>query len=61
LTDDFKSLLNEYESVFPKDLPPPPPERLVLHRIDLKPGTVPQSKRPYRNSPAEMQEVEKVI
>lgn len=55
LPDAFKELVNEYESVFPTDLPPVPPDRLITHKIDLKPGAEPIHKRPYRMSPDELE------
>ena len=44
-------LLKDYDDVFPTDLPVGlPPERAVMHGIDLIPGSKPISKPPYRLS-----------
>jgi hypothetical protein len=51
------SVVCEFSDVFPKDLPGLPPERDVEFVIELKPGTTPISRRPYRmppNEPAEL-------
>jgi hypothetical protein len=41
----------EYPDVFPGDLPSMPPDRDIEFVIELQPGTVPISKRPYRWHP----------
>ena len=47
-------VVNEFEDVFPKDLPGLPPDREIEFAIDLAPGTAPVSKAPYRLAPVEM-------
>ena len=50
-------VVNEFEDVFPKDLPGLPPDREIEFAIDLAPGTAPVSKAPYRLAPVEMKEL----
>jgi hypothetical protein len=38
----------EFSDVFPKDLPGMPPNRDVEFTIELRPGTAPISRRPYK-------------
>jgi hypothetical protein len=47
----------EFPDVFPEDLPGLPPERDVEFVIELKPGTVPISRRSYRMPPNELAEL----
>jgi len=47
----------EYADVFSDDLPGMPPDRDIEFFIELQPGTVPISKRPYRMSPKELVEL----
>ena len=47
----------EYTDVFPDDLPGMPPDRDIEFVIELKPGTAPISKRPYRMPPNELTEL----
>jgi hypothetical protein len=49
----------EYPDVFPDDLPGMPPERDIEFIIDLRPGTAPIAKRPYRMSVDELEELKK--
>jgi hypothetical protein len=42
--------------VFPKELPNLPPDRDVEFTIELVPGTMPISRRPYRMPPNELAE-----
>jgi hypothetical protein len=51
----------EYPDVFPEELPGMPPDRDVEFVIDLLPGTVPISKRPYRMSSTQLIEFKKQI
>ena len=51
------SVVNEYQDVFPEELPGLPPEREVGFGIDLLPGTAPISQAPYRMAPAELKEL----
>ncbi|KAL8123938.1 hypothetical protein AgCh_011805 [Apium graveolens] len=41
-------VVNEFEDVFPQDLPGLPPDRVIEFAIELAPGTMPLSKAPYR-------------
>ena len=50
-------VVNEYQDVFPEELPGLPPEREVDFTIDLLPGTAPISQAPYRMAPAELKEL----
>jgi hypothetical protein len=50
-----------FPDVFPEELPRMPPERKVEFVIDLLPGTAPISKRPYRLSVEELQELKKQL
>ena len=47
----------EYADVFPYDLPGMPLDRDIESIIELQPGTVPISKRPYRMPPKELAEL----
>ncbi|XP_074373818.1 uncharacterized protein LOC141714185 [Apium graveolens] len=46
-------VVNEFEDVFPKDLPGLPPNREMKFAIDLAPDTAPVSKAPYRLAPVD--------
>jgi hypothetical protein len=50
-------VVNEFEDVFPEDLPGLPPDRAVEFSIELEPGTAPISRRPYRMPPKELAEL----
>jgi len=49
-------VLTEFSDVFPKELPVLPPVRELDLTIELKPGTQPISKTPYRMTTPELQE-----
>ena len=51
----------EFLDVFPEELPGIPPTRAVEFVIDLKPGTVPIAKRPYKMPPHELLELKEEI
>jgi hypothetical protein len=51
------SVVCEFSDVFPEDLPRLPPERDVEFVIELKPGTAPISRQPYRMPPNELAEL----
>jgi hypothetical protein len=53
--------LEIFPDVFAEELPGMPPERKVEFVIDLLPGTVPISKRPYRMSVEELKELKKQL
>ncbi|KAI3717316.1 hypothetical protein L1987_68865 [Smallanthus sonchifolius] len=50
-------VVNQFEDVFPDELPGVPPEREVEFGIDLIPGAKPVAKAPYRLAPPEMKEL----
>ncbi|KAA0037817.1 pol protein [Cucumis melo var. makuwa] len=50
-------VVRDYPDVFPEELPGLPPHREVEFAIELKPGTVPISRAPYRMAPAELKEL----
>ena len=53
-----EDVLNRYQNVMPEDLPNElPPRREVDHKIEVKPGTEPPSKAPYRLSQKELEEL----
>ncbi|KAL8089132.1 hypothetical protein AgCh_038782 [Apium graveolens] len=50
-------IVNEFEDVFPENLPGLPPDREIEFAIELTPGTAPVSKASYRLAPVEMKEL----
>jgi hypothetical protein len=50
-------VVKEFVDVFPEELPGMPPERELEFTIDLKPGTEPIARTPYRMSTPELQEL----
>jgi len=58
----LKTLLGQYEDVFPEGLPPGmPPDRNVVHPISLEPGAKPAYRPMYRLSPEEKEECKKQV
>ena len=55
----WNSIVTEYSDVF--EPPGMPAERDTVHRIELKPGSVPPYKRQYRVSAAELAEVRRQL
>ena len=56
------SLLQEFDDVFPDELPQGlPPLRGIEHRIDLIPGAPLPNRAPYRTNPEETKEIERQI
>ena len=56
------NLLQEYEDVFPAELPPGlPPIRGIEHQIDLIPGATLPNRAPYRTNPEETKEIQRQI
>src|SRR3954466_2135557 len=55
------AVVRDFTDVFPEELPGIPPIRNVEFIIDLKPGTVPIAKRPYKMPPHELLELKKEI
>jgi hypothetical protein len=50
-------VVREFADIFPEELPGMPPERELEFTIDLKPGTEPIARTPYRMSTPELQEL----
>ena len=50
-------VVRDFPDVFPEELPGVPPDRDVEIVIDLVPGTVPISRRPYKMAPLELAEL----
>ncbi|XP_073367875.1 uncharacterized protein [Aegilops tauschii subsp. strangulata] len=58
----LSSLLQEFQDVFPDELPPGlPPLRGIEHRIDLIPGAPLPNKAPYRVNPEETKEIQRQV
>jgi hypothetical protein len=51
----------EYPDVFPDELSGMPPNRDIEFAVELRLGTAPISKRPYRMPPAELAELKKQL
>src|SRR3954471_4372292 len=58
---ELVSIVREFLDVFPEELSGIPPIREVEFVIDLKPGTTPIAKRPYKMPPHELLELKKEI
>ena len=59
---EARSLLKEFEDVFPDELPHSlPPRRNVDHQIELESGHQPPSRSPYRMSSVELEELKKQL
>jgi hypothetical protein len=54
-------LVNEFPDVFPEELPGMPPDRDIEFVIELKPGTAPIYKTPYRMATPELAELKENI
>ncbi|XP_073353901.1 uncharacterized protein [Aegilops tauschii subsp. strangulata] len=54
-------VVRDFEDVFPEELPGIPPARAIEYIIDLKPGTTPIAKRPYKMPPHELLELKEEI
>jgi hypothetical protein len=50
-------VVNEFQDVFPKELPGMPPDREIEFTIDLIPGTTPIAQAPYKMGPKELVEL----
>src|SRR3989337_2492633 len=54
-------VVHDFQDVFPEELPGIPPARAVEFVIDLKPGTTPIVKRPYKMPPHHLLELKEEI
>jgi hypothetical protein len=54
-------VVNEFPDVFPKDLPGMPPDRDIVFVIELKPGTTPIYKTPFRMTTLELAKLKEHI
>ena len=54
-------VVNEFEDVFPEELPGLPPEREIEFEIELLPGVSPISQAPYRMAPVELKELKEQL
>jgi hypothetical protein len=54
-------VVNEFQDVFPKELPGMPPDREIEFTIDLFPGTAPIAKAPYKMGPKELKELKEQL
>jgi hypothetical protein len=54
-------VVRDFQDVFPEELPGIPPARAVEFVIDLKPGTTPIAKRPYKMPPHHLLELKEEI
>ncbi|KAK1651955.1 hypothetical protein QYE76_069760 [Lolium multiflorum] len=54
-------VVNEFQDVFPKELPGMPPDREIEFTIDLIPGTAPIAKVPYKMGPKELKELKEQL
>jgi hypothetical protein len=54
-------MVNEFHDVFPEELPGMPPDRDIEFVIELKPGTTPIYKTPYRVATPELAELKEHV
>jgi hypothetical protein len=54
-------VVNEFQDVFPKELPGMPPDREIEFTIDLIPGTTPIAQAPYKMGPKELVELKEQL
>ena len=60
--ESLEKIIIKYRDVFPEKLPKGvPPNREVQHRIEIKPGSDPPYRPPYRLGPAERDELDEQI
>jgi hypothetical protein len=54
-------VVNEFQDVFPQELPGMPPNREIEFTIDLIPGTAPIAQAPYKMGPKELVELKEQL
>jgi hypothetical protein len=54
-------VVNEFQDVFPQELPGMPPDREIEFTIDLIPGTTPIAQAPYKMGPEELVELKEQL
>ncbi|XP_074267082.1 uncharacterized protein LOC141590385 [Silene latifolia] len=54
-------VVGEFPDVFPDEIPVLPPKREIDFSVELKPGTGPISKAPYRMGPKELEDLKKQL
>jgi hypothetical protein len=54
-------VVNEFQDVFPQELPGMPPDREIEFTIDLIPGTTPIAQAPYKMGPKELVELKEQL
>jgi hypothetical protein len=54
-------VVNEFQDVFPKELPGMPPDREIEFTIDLIPRTTPIAQAPYKMGPEELVELKEQL
>jgi hypothetical protein len=54
-------VVNEFQDVFPQELPGMPPDREIEFTIDLIPGTAPIAQAPYKMGPKELVELKEQL
>ncbi|KAK1646343.1 hypothetical protein QYE76_064148 [Lolium multiflorum] len=54
-------IVNEFQDVFPTELPGMPPDREIEFTVDLIPGTSPIAKAPYKMGPTELKELKEQL
>jgi hypothetical protein len=54
-------VVNEFQDVFPQELPRMPPDREIEFTIDLIPGTTPIAQAPYKMGPKELVELKEQL
>ncbi len=59
--EDLKLLLDEYQHLFPEELPPGLPPHRTPHHIQLMPNEKIPARSPYRLTPLEKKELEKQV
>ncbi|XP_075481157.1 uncharacterized protein LOC142521868 [Primulina tabacum] len=54
-------VVNEFQDIFPDEIPEFPPSREIEFSIELNSGTTPISKKPYRMAPLELKELKEQL